>query len=106
MTAPTGRFMICCAFGRVSSGDARLIRVWWYWIAKACTSRPVSRPTRSKKVSGRKRGLAVDVFGLVIAVVVMAASAHDHMVVTALLDRVAAAKMPGTVRTALVDLHE
>ncbi|WP_201761902.1 MULTISPECIES: transposase [unclassified Nonomuraea] len=33
----------------------------------------------AKKVPGRKRGLAVDVFGLVIAVVVLAASAHDNV---------------------------
>ncbi|MFD0035427.1 IS5 family transposase, partial [Streptomyces sp. NPDC127172] len=32
----------------------------------------------NKKVSGRKRGLAVDVMGLVIGVVVLAASAHDN----------------------------
>jgi transposase len=31
-----------------------------------------------KKTPGRKRGLAVDVIGLIIAVVVMAASAHDN----------------------------
>jgi transposase len=56
-----------------------------------------------KKVPGRKRGLAVDVLGLVIAVVVLAASAHDNTVGTALLDRVAAATQGGSVRTALVD---
>lgn len=32
----------------------------------------------AKKVPGRKRGLAVDVLGLVIAVAVLAASAHDN----------------------------
>lgn len=42
-----------------------------------------------KKTPGRKRGLAVDVIGLIIAVVVMAASAHDNAVGTALLSRVA-----------------
>ncbi|SDQ58301.1 Transposase [Thermostaphylospora chromogena] len=56
-----------------------------------------------KKVAGRKRGLAVDVLGLVIAVVVLAASAHDNTAGIALLDRVAAATPPGSVRTALVD---
>ncbi|MBO3753207.1 IS5 family transposase [Streptosporangiaceae bacterium NEAU-GS5] len=56
-----------------------------------------------KKVPGRKRGLAVDVLGLVIAVVVLAASAHDNTAGIALLDRVAAATPPGSVRTALVD---
>jgi transposase len=43
-----------------------------------------------KKVPGRKRGLAVDVLGLVIAVVVLAASAHENTAGTALLDQVAA----------------
>jgi transposase len=49
-------------------------------------------------VPGRKRGLAVDVLGLIIAVVVLAASAHEN---TALLDQVAASTP--TVSTALVD---
>jgi hypothetical protein len=40
----------------------------------------------NKKVPGRKRGLAVDVLGLVTAVVVPAASVHDNAVGTALLD--------------------
>nr|WP_084464234.1 transposase [Microtetraspora fusca] len=56
-----------------------------------------------KKVPGRKRGLAVDVLGLVIAVVALAASAHENTAGIALLDRVAAATPPGSVRTALVD---
>ncbi|WP_182875227.1 IS5 family transposase [Microbispora sp. H10670] len=56
-----------------------------------------------KKVPGRKRGLAVDVLGLVIAVVVLAASAHDNAAGIALLDRVAAATPPGSVRTAMAD---
>jgi transposase len=55
----------------------------------------------AKKVPGRKRGLAVDVLGLVIAVVVLAASAHDNAAGIALLDKVAA--QAGTVRTALAD---
>lgn len=54
-----------------------------------------------KKVPGRKRGLAVDVLGLVIAVVVLAASAHENTAGIALLDRVAA--QTSAVRTALVD---
>jgi transposase len=52
-----------------------------------------------KKVPGRKRGLAVDVLGLVIAVVVLAASAHENAAGTALLDMVAATTP--TVSTAL-----
>lgn len=55
----------------------------------------------AKKVPGRKRCLAVDVLGLVIAVVVLAASAHDNAAGTALLDKVAATTP--TVSTALVD---
>ncbi|MEV0636411.1 IS5 family transposase [Streptomyces sp. NPDC050619] len=55
----------------------------------------------AKKVPGRKRGLAVDVLGLVIAVVVAAASAHENAVGIALLDKVAADT--DTVEKALVD---
>jgi transposase len=43
-----------------------------------------------KKSPGRKRGIATDVIGLIIAVVVMAASTHDNVIGTALLDKVAA----------------
>jgi transposase len=53
-------------------------------------------------VPGRKRGLAVDVLGLVIAVVMLAASAHDNTAGIALLDRVAAGT-EGTVTKALAD---
>lgn len=42
----------------------------------------------NKRTPGRKRGLAVDVMGLVIGVVVLAASAHDNEVGIALLDQV------------------
>jgi transposase len=52
-----------------------------------------------QKSTGRKRGLAVDVLGLVIAVVVVAASAHENAVGITLLDKVAA----DTVEKALVD---
>jgi transposase len=55
----------------------------------------------AKKVPGRKRCLAVDVLGLVIAVVVLAASAHDNTGGIALLDKVAT--QATSVRTALVD---
>jgi transposase len=54
-----------------------------------------------QKVPGRKRGLAVDVLGLVIAVVVAAASAHENAVGITLLDKVAAGA--DTVEKALVD---
>ena len=54
-----------------------------------------------KKVPGRKRCLAVDVLGLVVAVVVLGGLAHENAAGIALLDRVAA--QAGTVRKALVD---
>ena len=60
----------------------------------------------AKRVPGRKRGLAVDVLGLVIAVVIavvmLAGSAHENTAGIALLDR-AAAHTGGTVKKALVD---
>jgi transposase len=43
-----------------------------------------------KRVPGRKRGLAVDVLGLIIAVVVVAASATDNTIGVKLLDQVVA----------------
>jgi len=54
-----------------------------------------------KKVPGRKRCLAADVLGLVIAVVVLAAPAHENTAGTALADQVAA--QAPTVSTALAD---
>ncbi|GGX55502.1 hypothetical protein GCM10010341_90380 [Streptomyces noursei] len=51
---------------------------------------------------GRKRGLAVDVLGLVIAVVVLAANIHDNTVGIVLLDQVAE-HTGDTVRKVLVD---
>jgi transposase len=54
-----------------------------------------------KRVPGRKKGIAVDVLGLIIAVVVMAASAHENQIGTALLDRVA--HRTPAVTKALVD---
>ncbi|WUN77148.1 IS5 family transposase [Streptomyces erythrochromogenes] len=56
----------------------------------------------AKRVPGRKRGLAVDVLGLVIAVVVLAASAHDNTAGVTLLDQVAE-HTGGSVNKALVD---
>lgn len=44
----------------------------------------------AKRVPGRKRGLAVDTLGLIIAVVVMAASATDNQIGVQLIDRVVA----------------
>ena len=54
-----------------------------------------------KKVPGRKKGIAVEVIGLIIAVVVLAASVHENTIGITLLDRVAA-RTP-TVTKALVD---
>lgn len=56
----------------------------------------------AKRVPGRKRGLAVDVLGLVIAVVVLAANTHDNAAGIILLDQVTE-HTRGTVRKALVD---
>ncbi|MFF3747714.1 IS5 family transposase [Streptomyces kronopolitis] len=56
----------------------------------------------AKGVPGRKRGLAVDVLGLVIAVTVLAANTHDNAAGIALLDQ-AAEHTGGTVEKALVD---
>ncbi|MGW0665415.1 IS5 family transposase [Streptodolium elevatio] len=55
----------------------------------------------NKKVPGRKRALAVDVLGLVIAAVVLPACAHDNAAGIVLLDKVAADN--ATVVKALVD---
>jgi transposase len=54
-----------------------------------------------KKVPGRKRGLAVDALGLIIAVVVTAASVTDNAIGIRLLDQVA--RHTPTVTAALVD---
>ncbi|MEB8339633.1 IS5 family transposase [Streptomyces endophyticus] len=43
-----------------------------------------------KKSRGRKRGIATDVLGLLIAVIVVAASVHDNAIGITLLDQVAA----------------
>lgn len=56
----------------------------------------------NKRTPGRKRGLAVDVLGLVIGVVVLAASAHDNAAGTALLD-LAAERCGMRLEKALVD---
>ncbi|WP_374772567.1 IS5 family transposase [Streptomyces sp. NBC_01310] len=56
----------------------------------------------SKRTPGRKRALAVDVLGLVIAITVLAANTHDNTAGMALLDQVAE-NAGGTVRKALVD---
>ena len=64
---------------------------------------PVGGPRdRLAQDNGRKRGLAVDVLGLVIAVTVLAANTHDNAAGIALLDQVAE-HTGGTVQKALVD---
>ncbi|MGP8304507.1 transposase [Streptomyces inhibens] len=54
-----------------------------------------------KRSPGRKRGIATDVLGLVIAAVVVAASVHDNAIGITLLDKVAA--LAPTVTKAWVD---
>jgi transposase len=56
----------------------------------------------NKKTPGRKRGLAVDVLGLIIGVVVLAGSDHDNAAGTALLDQ-AAEQCGNRLEKALVD---
>ncbi|WP_254398458.1 transposase, partial [Streptomyces sp. AC558_RSS880] len=56
----------------------------------------------AKRGPGRKRGLAVDVLGPVIAVVVLAANTHDNAAGIILLDQVAE-HAGGSVRKALAD---
>ena len=56
----------------------------------------------AKKTPGRRRGLAVDVIGLIIAVVVVAASVHDNAIGKQLLDKVAGSSY-SRVGTALVN---
>lgn len=71
---------------------------------RAATGVPVATTGKdaAKRVPGRKRGLAVDVLGLVIAVTVLAASVHDNAAGITLLDQVAVAA-GGSVSKALVD---
>ena len=66
------------------------------------TSRP-PRParTRARGCRGRKRGVAVDALGLIIAVVVTAASVTDNAIGIRLLDKVA--EHTPTVTVAWVD---
>ncbi|MFD3875196.1 IS5 family transposase [Streptomyces sp. NPDC058623] len=56
----------------------------------------------NKRVSGRKRGLAVDFLGLIIGVVVLPACAHDNAAGIALLDQ-AAETCGNRLEKALVD---
>ncbi|WSQ40157.1 transposase [Streptomyces sp. NBC_01224] len=56
----------------------------------------------NKKTPGRKRGLTVDVMGLIIGVVVLTASAHDNEAGIALLDQ-AAERCGMRLEKALVD---
>lgn len=56
----------------------------------------------NKRTPGRKRGLAVDVLGLIIGVVVLAASAHDNTAGRDLLDQ-AAQRCGNRLEKVLVD---
>lgn len=70
--------------------------------AAAGVPAPTTGLDPAKRVPGRKRGLAVDVLGLVIAVAVLAANTHDNVAGIALLDQVAE-NTGGSVEKALVD---
>ncbi|GGW16377.1 DDE transposase [Streptomyces capoamus] len=63
-------------------------------------ARHLDREGRGQEGARTQRGLAVDVLGLVIAVTVLAASAHDNAFDIALLGQVAPI---GTIKKALVD---
>jgi transposase len=67
-------------------------RSCWTQSIRAANHIPASTTGKdaAKRVPGRKRGLAVDALGLIIAVVVMAASATDNQIGVRLLDRVVA----------------
>nr|WP_241672355.1 transposase [Streptomyces sp. IB2014 016-6] len=56
----------------------------------------------NKKTPGRKRGLAVDVLGLIIGLMILAASTHDNEAGIALLDQ-AAERCGMRLEKALVD---
>ncbi len=70
--------------------------------AAAAAPKTTTGPVANKKTLGRKRGLAVDVLGLITGVVVLAASAHDNAAGTALLDQ-AATRCGNRLEKALVD---
>ncbi|WP_241681629.1 transposase, partial [Streptomyces sp. CB01881] len=72
------------------SGDPSLVIIDTRSVrAAAGVPKTTTGPDANKKVSGRKRGLAVDVMGLIIDIVVPAASAHDNAAGTVLPDQVA-----------------
>lgn len=62
--------------------------------AAAGVSAATTGKDAAKRVPGRKRGLAVDVLGLVIAVVVLAASVHDNAAGIALLSDIGFVPQP------------
>jgi transposase len=83
--------MTCCAGARGRKADPSLVVLDTQSVhAAASVPAAATGKDAGKKVPGRKRCLAVDVLGLVIAVVVLAASAHENTAGTALLDQVAA----------------
>src|SRR4051794_7615626 len=86
--------MTCCVAGRGRKPAGPTIRARSRWTPSRSARRTTSRPATTgkdagKKVPGRKRGLAVDALGLIIAVIVTAASVTDNQVGIRLLDKVA-----------------
>lgn len=61
----------------------------WATLAGRGGFTPLREVDRGAVCKGRKRGLAVDVLGLVIAVIVLTASTHDNAAGIALLDQAA-----------------
>ena len=75
--------------GPVPRGYRHAVRAHGRGVPKATTGLDAN-----KRTPGRKRGLAVDVLGLIIGVVVLAASDHDNAAGRALLDQAG----PGSCR--------
>ncbi|GIJ28952.1 hypothetical protein Vqi01_41140 [Micromonospora qiuiae] len=98
--------MTCCAARRGRRPAGRRTRPRWCWTpsrSRAANHAPAATTGKDagKKVPGRKRGLAVDALGLIIAVVVTAASVTDNAIGIRLLDNVRA--HTPTVTTAWAD---
>jgi transposase len=79
-------------------------RAWWCSTPRACTLRPGSLPSRQgvvqqKGTGPQARRCAVDGLGVVIAMALVAASAHENAVGITLLHKV----VTDTVEKALVD---
>src|SRR5690349_14474660 len=82
--------MTCCAAGpgRKPAGPRTPARSRWT-PSRSGPRTTCPRPRPDKRVPGRKRGLAVDALGLIIAVIVTAAGVTDNAIGIRLLDKLA-----------------